>query len=97
MFITPYRFLAVADFRPPAHNPICFFPSAYGYGRGMHYKLPDKRINILGANTTNSVYEVDKSGAYLGGITYRVKFENVKSGDTLTQSTKHFSKHSLLS
>ena len=37
---------------------------AYGYGRGMHYKLPDKRINILGANTTNSVYEVDKSGAY---------------------------------
>ena len=36
---------------------------AYGYGRGMHYKLPDKRINILGANTTNSVYEVDKSGA----------------------------------
>lgn len=35
---------------------------------------------------------LDKSGAYLGGITYRVKFDNVKKGDTLSQNTKHFSK-----
>ena len=51
--------------------------------------------NISGKNLgTVYVYykNLDKSGAYLGGITYRVKFENVKSGDTLTQSTKHFSK-----
>lgn len=35
---------------------------------------------------------LDKSGAYLGGITYRVKFDNVKKGGTLSQNTKHFSK-----
>ena len=35
---------------------------------------------------------LDKSGAYLGGITYRVKFDNVKKGETLSQNTKHFSK-----
>lgn len=35
---------------------------------------------------------LDKSGAYLGGITYRVKFDDVKKGDTLSQNTKHFSK-----
>ncbi|WP_455537618.1 hypothetical protein [Terrisporobacter sp.] len=34
---------------------------------------------------------LDKSGNYLGGITYRAKFDDVKEGETLSQNTKHFS------
>ena len=33
-----------------------------------------------------------KGGAYLGGITYRVKFENVKAGKTAEEKTSHYSK-----
>ena len=33
-----------------------------------------------------------KGGAYLGGITYRVKFENVKAGETVEEKTSHYSK-----
>lgn len=33
-----------------------------------------------------------KGGAYLGGITYRVKFENVKAGQTVEEKTSHYSK-----
>ncbi len=50
--------------------------------------------NIAGKDLgTVYVYykNLDKSGAYLGGITYRVKFENVKKGEILSQTTKHFS------
>ena len=35
-----------------------------------------------------------QGGAYLGGITYRVKFENVKAGATVEEKTSHFSKNS---
>ena len=56
-------------------------------------KVTIKNISGKDLGTVYVYYKnLDKSGAYLGGITYRVKFENVKSGDTLTQSTKHFSK-----
>ena len=56
-------------------------------------KVTIKNISGKDLGTVYIYYKnLDKSGAYLGGITYRVKFENVKSGDTLTQSTKHFSK-----
>lgn len=34
-----------------------------------------------------------KGGVYLGGITYRVKFENVKSGHTVKEKTSHYSKN----
>lgn len=33
-----------------------------------------------------------EGGAYLGGITYRVKFENVKAGQTVEEKTSHYSK-----
>ena len=56
-------------------------------------KVTIKNISGKDLGTVYVYYKnLDKSGAYLGGITYRVKFENVKSGDKLTQSTKHFSK-----
>lgn len=56
-------------------------------------KVTIKNISGRDLGTVYVYYKnLDKSGAYLGGITYRVKFENVKSGDTLTQGTKHFSK-----
>ena len=56
-------------------------------------KVTIKNISGKDLGTVYVYYKnLDKSGAYLGGITYRVKFENIKSGDTLTQSTKHFSK-----
>lgn len=35
-----------------------------------------------------------EGGAYLGGITYRVKFENVKAGASVEEKTSHFSKNS---
>ena len=35
-----------------------------------------------------------EGGAYLGGITYRVKFENVKAGANVEEKTSHFSKNS---
>lgn len=56
-------------------------------------KVTIKNISGRDLGTVYVYYKnLDKSGAYLGGITYRVKFENVKSEDTLTQGTKHFSK-----
>ncbi|MBU5337260.1 hypothetical protein [Intestinibacter bartlettii] len=56
-------------------------------------KVTIKNISGKDLGTVYVYYKnLDKSGAYLGGITYRVKFDDVKKGDTLTQSTKHFSK-----
>lgn len=56
-------------------------------------KVTIKNISGKDLGTVYVYYKnLDKSGAYLGGITYRVKFDSVKKGDTLTQSTKHFSK-----
>ncbi len=63
-------------------------------------KISTADSNITIKNTSDkdlgTVYvyykNLDKSGAYLGGITYRVKFEDVKKGETLSQNTKHFSK-----
>lgn len=56
-------------------------------------KVTIKNVSGKDLGTVYVYYKnLDKSGAYLGGITYRVKFDNVKKGDTLSQNTKHFSK-----
>lgn len=52
--------------------------------------------NISGKNlgTVYVYYKyIQEGGVYLGGITYRTKFENVKKGQTLTQKTIHYSKN----
>ncbi|WP_455544009.1 hypothetical protein [Intestinibacter sp.] len=55
-------------------------------------KVTIKNIANKDLGTVYVYYKnLDKSGAYLGGITYRVKFDNVKKGETLSQTTKHFS------
>lgn len=60
----------------------------------------DKEISIK--NKSNKDYDTVyvyykyklSTGVYLGGITYRTKFENVKAGKTLKESAGHFSKKS---
>lgn len=53
-----------------------------------------KNISNKNLGTVYVYYKNTKGNSYLGGITYRAKFENVDKGKELTGSTKHFSKNS---
>lgn len=50
--------------------------------------------NISGKDlgTVYVYYKNKQGGSYLGGITYRVKFDDVAKGKSLSSQTKHFSK-----
>lgn len=57
----------------------------------------DKKITVnnLSDKNLNTVYvyykTISPGNCYLGGITYRAKFENVESGKSITTNTIHFS------
>lgn len=64
-------------------------------------KVSTSGSSITIKNTSNKdlgtvyvYYKNMKNGSYLGGITYRAKFENVDKGKKLTAQTSHFSKSS---
>ncbi|MCC3869595.1 hypothetical protein [Terrisporobacter mayombei] len=57
----------------------------------------DKKITVenLSDKNLNTVYvyykTISPGGCYLGGITYRAKFENVEGGKNISSNTIHFS------
>ncbi|WP_419725203.1 hypothetical protein [Terrisporobacter petrolearius] len=57
----------------------------------------NKKITVenLSGENLNTVYvyykTISPGGCYLGGITYRAKFENVESGKSVSSNTIHFS------
>ena len=54
-----------------------------------------KNVSGKDLGTVYVYYKYFQEGeAYLGGITYRVKFENVKAGASVEEKTSHFSKNS---
>lgn len=56
-------------------------------------KLTVKNISNEDLGTVYVYYKnIQQGGVYLGGITYRTKFENVKKGKTIEVETSHFSK-----
>lgn len=63
-------------------------------------KAEKKKITIKNKTSENlgTVYvyykNIQDGGAYLGGITYRAKFENVKAGATVEAETSHYYKDS---
>ena len=63
-------------------------------------KAEKKKITIKNKTSENlgTVYvyykNIQDGGAYLGGITYRAKFENVKAGATVEVDTSHYYKDS---
>lgn len=51
-----------------------------------------ENISKKDLGTVYVYYKNKKGSSYLGGITYRVKFENVDEGQVMSSETKHFSK-----
>lgn len=64
------------------------------------FKVTSEGTKLTLKNLTNKKYStvyiyyknVDDNGSYLGGITYRTKFENVKANDSITTDTEHYLK-----
>ena len=53
-----------------------------------------KNISNKDLGTVYVYYKNTKDNSYLGGITYRAKFENVQKGKEVTTKTSHFTKSS---
>lgn len=59
-------------------------------------KADDTQLTLKNLTTKeySTVYvyykNVDENGVYLGGITYRTKFENVKPNKSITEKTEHY-------
>ena len=53
-----------------------------------------ENISNKDLGTVYVYYKNTKDNSYLGGITYRAKFENVEKGKKLTTKTSHFTKSS---
>ena len=57
-------------------------------------KIKIKNISDKDLGTVYVYYKnIQNGGAYLGGITYRAKFENMKAGATVEAETSHFYKN----
>lgn len=57
-------------------------------------KITVKNLSDKSLNTIYVYYKtVSPGNCYLGGITYRAKFENVESGKTVSSNTLHFSNY----
>lgn len=57
-------------------------------------KIKIKNISDKDLGTVYVYYKnIQNGGAYLGGITYRAKFENMKAGGTVEAETSHFHKN----
>lgn len=61
--------------------------------KGGDNEITIKNISGEDLGTVYVYYKyIQQGGAYLGGITYRTKFENVVAGAEITEKTSHFSK-----